>query len=112
MDSSGYEPSVSQHARRKFEHVVKRAGVRHLGSTRRKHAHGTRTTARVPGWKMRRRQKARPHHLRDNVYRLLQTPIRQDHQDVRLKTKVFRQTDYPIVPSERLALARHYRANR
>ena len=71
MDSLGHEPFVSQHPRPKFEHVEKRAGVRHLGSTGRSMPTGT----RVRGWKMRRRKKARRQHLRD-------TPIRQDRRDL------------------------------
>ena len=42
---------------------------------------GTRTTGRVLCWEIRRRwlRKARHRHLKDNVFRMLWRPVRQDH---------------------------------
>ena len=60
---------------------------------------GTRTTAPVLCWEMRMRRclrKARHHNLKDNVFRMLKRPIRQDHLVLRLRTKV----QWPMIFSE------------
>ena len=52
----------------------------------------TRTTVRVPHlkkWQEGGGKKHR-HDLKDNVYRLLQTPVRQDRRDLRMKMRVRR----------------------
>ena len=94
--TQSHERSVSKHSRQQFEHMEWRTGVSGPGSQKKEASpRETRTTARMLGWKMRRKrwEKARRHYLRDNVCRMLQTPIRQGHQDLRFKMKVLRLID-------------------
>ena len=58
-----------------------------------------RQTARVLWWEMRRRRclrKARHRNLKDNVFRMLKRPIRQDHLVLCLRTQV----QWPMIFSE------------